>query len=505
MASSTSNLDLISESQAGKATTANELFNAGSPSTLFGRRNSTSTGLTWGYYGGVVMVGATPTTIANGTLTLSASTTNYIECTSAGVISKNTVGFTGGSVPLYTVVTNASGVTPSPGYTDLRSLAFTALSGGGGGGGSVDWGTGRVYHVGQAAWMYASVQAAVTAINAASPAPSSTNRVVIQVWPGKYTTTSAITVPSYVGIKGVSKGLVQFQNNTTDMFVCSGNNWFEDFLVEGGTLSSVYAFDGNNKDKIYIRRVDMLNNGGTSVQKFLKQVGSTWKVLFIEDCIVDYYATSGYAVLLQNSGAAARYCDTVINNVFFDAYQLTGYGGSFQLKGVQDVRFRNSTIRGAATWNTGIRHELSGVSGVPEIHVRHCFLEGGVPIYTEYGTLIWLRHTLALSALFDGSAGCRHSSVNDTASITVTTADVTASGNAASVRYITTTGALTGNRNVILPSIWEGVVYNNNTDSGGPWTTTFKTSGGSGIVVAKTKRAYLIGDGTNIVRASADV
>lgn len=500
MASSTSNLDLISESQAGKATTANELFNAGSPATLFGRRNSTSTGLTWGYYGGVVMVGATPTTIANGTLTLSASTTNYIECTSAGVISKNTVGFTGGSVPLYTVVTGASSVTS---YTEKRSLAFTALAGGGSG--SVDWATGRVYHVGQAAWMYASVQAAVTAINAASPAPSTTNRVVIMVWPGKYTMTSTVTVPSYVGIKGVSKGLVQFQNNTTDMFTCSGNNWFEDFLVEGGTLSSVYAFDGNNKDRIHIRRVDMLNNGGASVQKFLKQIGSTWKVLFIEDCIVDYYATSGYAVFLDNTSGAARYCDTIINNVFFDAYQLTGYGGSFQLQGVDDVRFRNSTIRGAATWNTGIRHEVGGASGTPTIHVRHCHLEGGVPIYSETGTLIWLRNTVALGALFDGSAGCRNSSVNDTTSVTVTTADVTPSGNAVAARYITTTGALTGNRNVILPTNWEGIVYNNNTDTGGPWTTTFRTSGGSGIVVAKTKRAYLIGDGTNIVRASADV
>ncbi len=501
MASSTSNLDLISESQAGKATTANELFNAGSPATLFGRRNSTSTGLTWGYYGGVVMVGATPTTIANGTLTLSASTTNYIECTSAGVISKNTVGFTGGSVPLYTVVTGASSVTS---YTEQRSLAFTALAGGGGGG-SVDWGTGRVYHVGQAAWMYASVQAAVTAINAASPAPSSTNRVVIMVWPGKYTTTAAITVPAYVGIKGVSKGLVQFQNNTTDMFICSGNNWFEDFLVEGGTLSSVYAFNCNNADKIHVRRVDMLNNGGASVQKFLKQVGSTWKVLFVEECVVDYYATSGYAVLLHNNGAAARHCDTIINNIFFDAYQLTGYGGSFQLKGVQDVRFRNSTIRGAATWNTGIRHELSGVSGTPDINVRHCFISGGVPIYTESGTAAYLRNTSAFGSLFYGTASFRDSFVADTASVAITTADVTLKGHEHCAGYLTTTGALTGNRNVIVPTDWKGTVYNNNTDSGGPWTTTFKTSGGAGVVVAKTKRAMLQADGTNVVRVTADV
>ena len=496
MASSTSNLDLISPSQASKEATANELFNAGSPAALFGRRASTCTGLTWGYYGGRLSVAGVSTLINNGTIALSASSTNYIEATTAGVVSKNTTAFTGGSIPLYTATTSASAVTA---YTDYRTGDYGSASGSGT---EIGWTAGRVYHVGQGANMYATIGAAITAINAASPAPSSTNRVVVMVWPGKYTMTSAVTVPSYVGIKGVSKGLVQFQNNTTDMFVCSGNNWFEDFLVEGGTLSSVYAFDGNNKDRIHIRRVDMLNNGGAAVQKFIKQVGSTWKILFIEDCIVDYYATSGYAVLLHNNGAAARYCDTIINNVFFDAYQLTGYGGSFQLKGVQDVRFRNSTIRGAATWNTGIRHELSGVTGVPEIHVRHCFLEGGVPIYSESGTLIWLRNTVALGALFDGSVGARNSSVNDTSSVTVTSADVTASGNNVVARYLTTTGALTGNRNVILPTNWGGVVYNNNT---GGFTTTFKTSGGSGIAVAQTKRAYLMGDGTNIVRVSADV
>ena len=499
MSSSSSHLDLISPSQASKEATANELFNAGSPAALFGRRASTCTGLTWGYYGGRLSVAGVSTLINNGTIALSASSTNYIEATTAGVVSKNTTAFTGGSIPLYTATTSASAVTA---YTDYRTGDYGSASGSGT---EIGWAAGRVYHVGQGANMYATIGAAITAINAASPAPSSTNRVVVMVWPGKYTMTSAVTVPSFVGIKGVSKGLVQFQNNTTDMFICSGDNWFEDFLVEGGTLSSVYAFDGNNKDRIHIRRVDMLNNGGAAVQKFLKQVGSTWKILFIEDCIVDYYATSGYAVLLHNNGAAARYCDTIINNIFFDAYQLTGYGGSFQLKGVQDVRFRSSTIRGAATWNTGIRHELSGVTGTPEIHVRHCFLEGGVPIYSESGTQTWLRNTVALGALFDGSTGCRNSSVSDAASITVTTADVTPSGHAIASQHITTTGALTGNRNVILPTYWNGVVYNNNTDTGGPWTTTFKTLGGSGVVVAKTKRAHLIGDGTNIVRGSADV
>lgn len=119
MASSTSNLDLIFESQAGKAATANELFNAGSPATLFGRRNSTSTGLTWGYYGGPMVVDGVLTIIANGTVTpLAASTTNYIEATRAGVVSKNTTAFTPGQIPLYTVATGASSIST---WTDYRA------------------------------------------------------------------------------------------------------------------------------------------------------------------------------------------------------------------------------------------------------------------------------------------------------------------------------------------------------------------------------------------------
>ncbi len=118
MASSTSNLDLISESQAGKATTANSAFNSMSPAALFGRRDSTTTGLVWGYYGGPMVVDGVLTIIANGTVVLSASTTNYVESTRAGVVSKNTTGFTFGSIPLYTVVTGASSVTS---YTDNRA------------------------------------------------------------------------------------------------------------------------------------------------------------------------------------------------------------------------------------------------------------------------------------------------------------------------------------------------------------------------------------------------
>lgn len=104
-------LDQILVGQAQPAVTANELFDAASPATLFGRRARTCSGLTWGYYGGVLLVDGVPTAVANGTLSLTASQTNYIEATRAGSVSFNTTGYTAGRIPLYRVTTSGSAVT----------------------------------------------------------------------------------------------------------------------------------------------------------------------------------------------------------------------------------------------------------------------------------------------------------------------------------------------------------------------------------------------------------
>lgn len=118
MADSTSNLDLIASSQASPEITANQALNAASPATYFARRESASSGLTWGFYGGVISITGTPTRIANGTLALTASTTNYVEQDPAtGTVSSNTSGWTGGYTRLYTVVTGTSSVTS---YSDWR-------------------------------------------------------------------------------------------------------------------------------------------------------------------------------------------------------------------------------------------------------------------------------------------------------------------------------------------------------------------------------------------------
>lgn len=118
MSDSTTLLDTISASQASKEVTANAMLDAASPAMIFGRRGSTTTALTWGYYGGRILLDGVRTSIANGTVALTASTTNYVEATRAGVVSKNTTGFTAGRIPLYIIVTGTATITS---YTDERA------------------------------------------------------------------------------------------------------------------------------------------------------------------------------------------------------------------------------------------------------------------------------------------------------------------------------------------------------------------------------------------------
>lgn len=127
MASSTSNLDLIIQSQASKEVTANALFDAASPATTYGRRQSTCSGLTWGYYGGIIYnVSGTTNSIANGTLTLTASTTNYIVASKTdGAVSFSTATTNWNDVDnyweLYSVVTGTATVTS---WSDYRVIGL---------------------------------------------------------------------------------------------------------------------------------------------------------------------------------------------------------------------------------------------------------------------------------------------------------------------------------------------------------------------------------------------
>lgn len=122
MADSSSNIDGIINGSGSQDLVANAFFDAASPGAVYGRRASTSSGVNWGFYGGKVVLSGVITSIANGSITLSASATNYVEAhPESGVVSKNTTGFTPGYLPLYTVIVGTATVTS---FTDRRALAL---------------------------------------------------------------------------------------------------------------------------------------------------------------------------------------------------------------------------------------------------------------------------------------------------------------------------------------------------------------------------------------------
>lgn len=126
MANSDSNLDLVSSSQAAKEITANALFDAMSANAIFGRRALTTAALTWGYFGGTFQKpDLSLIQVANGTIALTASATNYLYVDSAGAVQKATSAPSGWPGPLssdeialYEIVTGTGGVTS---YTDYRT------------------------------------------------------------------------------------------------------------------------------------------------------------------------------------------------------------------------------------------------------------------------------------------------------------------------------------------------------------------------------------------------
>lgn len=125
MSSSTSLLTQITSTQSGKEVTVNSLVDALSPASIFGRNALTTNLLQWGWFGGEILLDGVLTAIANGTLAMFNSATNYIEATRAGVVSTNTTAFTAGRIPLYSVVCN---VTTATSYTDYR-MTSTAHTG----------------------------------------------------------------------------------------------------------------------------------------------------------------------------------------------------------------------------------------------------------------------------------------------------------------------------------------------------------------------------------------
>jgi hypothetical protein len=67
------------------------------------------------------------------------------------------------------------------------------------------------------------------------------------------------------------------------------------------------------------------------------------------------------------------------------------------------------------------------------------------------------------------------------------------------------TGTLTENETVTVPTVVDQWIVFNNCSGSPPFTLAVKTASGTGIAIDQGKRAILYCDGTNVVRASADV
>jgi hypothetical protein len=117
----------------GITATAAEIDAAAKGARHFARRTDADSGLTFGYGAGVLLDGQTRVSVAQGTILLSASTTNYVELTYSGgtwSVTTNTSGFTAGGIPLYTIVTaSASITTVTPAQTLLRALRTGGITG----------------------------------------------------------------------------------------------------------------------------------------------------------------------------------------------------------------------------------------------------------------------------------------------------------------------------------------------------------------------------------------
>lgn len=89
-------------------------------------RAGTHSGLNFSYGAGSVRDDNVVTAVNAGTTALADNTTNYIEVTTAGVVSDNATGFTAGRIPLFTAVTSSGSITT---VTDKRCFFSAGAAG----------------------------------------------------------------------------------------------------------------------------------------------------------------------------------------------------------------------------------------------------------------------------------------------------------------------------------------------------------------------------------------
>lgn len=138
MADSTTNIPQVSQSQAQHDVVVNALIDALSPGAIFGKNFETTAALTWGYLGGKAPVSGEPVEVANGTVALTASSTNYIYAEESGswaVVCTTSIPagwpgpLSGTKIALYTIVTGSATVTSVEDHRLAGLFSSVALGG----------------------------------------------------------------------------------------------------------------------------------------------------------------------------------------------------------------------------------------------------------------------------------------------------------------------------------------------------------------------------------------
>jgi hypothetical protein len=168
------------------------------------------------------------------------------------------------------------------------------------------------------------------------------------------------------------------------------------------------------------------------------------------------------------------------------------YGGWMYTTGGALQQIQNGSVTLTASANNRIEVDNAGAVFV---HTNANFTSGRLPLY------LVVTGSTSVTSWQDYRALPWPIPLFSRAVETVTTADVTVTLSARA-DYIEVNGALTGNRNLIVPANGQWSIFNNTT---GAFTLTVKTASGTGVAVGQTKRCILIADGTNVVRLTPDV
>lgn len=124
MSDSTTPFGTIATSQINQTSKANALFDAVASVSIYAMKAATTTGMTLGYHGGKLSINGVLTVIADGTLVLTASVTNYVEVHPlTGVVSRNSTAYTPGYWRIGRAVTGTAAITT---WYDDRYVGFCA-------------------------------------------------------------------------------------------------------------------------------------------------------------------------------------------------------------------------------------------------------------------------------------------------------------------------------------------------------------------------------------------